>query len=139
MATPVQRLLALVGALLLLAMLVAGASVTPSPAGHGTHESLGMAPCPFLATTGVPCMTCGMTTAVSHLAHAQPVRAFRVQPVGALVGLGAAVGFWGCLHVAVFGSRLGRLVAPFLVPRVLWIGAALWTASWVYKIIVWNH
>jgi hypothetical protein len=84
-------------------------------------------------------MTCGMTTAVSLVAHARPIRAFVVQPVGALVGIGAAVGFWGCLHVAVCGSRLGRVVSPLLTPRILWVAAALWGASWVYKIVTWNQ
>lgn len=123
---------------MLLALLVIGASVAPDAKGHGTHERLGMAPCAFLAATGQPCMTCGMTTAVAFATHRDPVRAVVTQPVGALVALGAAVGFWACLHVAFFGSRLGHIVAPFMTPRLLWIGAAVWGGSWLYKILNWR-
>lgn len=138
MITRAERILALLGAALLLAVLIASAFISPESKGHGTHEQLGMAPCPFLAATGIPCMTCGMTTSVSLASHGAPWRAIATQPVGALVALGAAVGFWACMHVAVFGSRLGRITAPLLTPRWLSIAAALWGASWIYKIITWS-
>lgn len=122
----------------LLAMLVVGAYLTPSPEGHGTHEQMGMPPCGFLIATGLPCPTCGMTTAVTLAAHRHPVQAVLTQPFGALVAIGGAMGFWGCLHVAAFGSRLGRLAEPLLRPRILWIGAGLLVAAWVYKIAAWR-
>lgn len=54
--------------------------------------------------------------------------------MGALLALGAGVAFWGGLHVAVFGSHLGRVAATLLSPRWLWLAAALWALSWGYKI-----
>lgn len=132
-----ERIIAGVAAFLFLALLVVGAVLRPAPAGHGTHEQLGMAPCPFLEATGIPCFTCGMTTAVTLAAHARPVDAFITQPFGAALALAAAVAFWGCAHVAVFGSRLGRVVEPLLRPRILWVLAALATAAWVYKMVTW--
>lgn len=138
MATPSERILAALTSLAFLAILVIGAALKPNPAGHSTHEQLGMPPCGFLSATGYPCPTCGMTTAVSLAAHAHPWRAFVTQPFGALVALGAAVGFWGALHVALFGSRLGRIAGTLLRPRIVWIGAGLWAASWGYTLISWN-
>ena len=43
------------------------AKLTPSPTGVSTHEELGLAPCQFLERTGIPCISCGMTTSFSHL------------------------------------------------------------------------
>lgn len=119
-------------------MLVVGAHLTPSPEGHGTHEQMGMPPCGFVIATGHPCPTCGMTTAVTLAAHRRPLQAILTQPFGALVAIGGAVGFWGCLHVAAFGSRLGRVAEPLLRPRILWIGAGLLVAAWIYKIATWR-
>ena len=122
----------------MLAMLIVAACISPESKGHGTHEQLGMAPCPFLAATGTPCMTCGMTTAFSLATHGSALKAIVVQPVGALVALGATVGFWGCMHVAIFGSRLGRIASPLLTPRMVTIAGAVWGVSWVYKIMTWK-
>jgi hypothetical protein len=137
-ATPSERILAGIVGVALLAMLVVGAHLTPSPEGHGTHEQMGMPPCGFVIATGHPCPTCGMTTAVTLAAHRRPLQAILTQPFGALVAIGGAVGFWGCLHVAAFGSRLGRVAEPLLRPRILWIGAGLLVAAWIYKIATWR-
>jgi hypothetical protein len=136
--SPSERFIAALAGTVLLAMLVVGARLSPSRAGHGTHEQLGMPACGFLIATGRPCPTCGMTTAVSLAAHRQPVRALLTQPFGALVALGAGIGFWGCLHVAVFGSRLGRVAEPLLRPRIMWVGATLAGLSWVYTLTTWR-
>lgn len=132
-----ERILAALAALVLLALLGIGAALRPDPAGHGTHTQLGMPPCGFLSATGHPCPTCGMTTAVSLAARASPLASFKTQPFALLLALGAAVAFWGCLHVAVFGSRLGRLGGRLLRARVLWGFALLWGLSWVYTLLIW--
>jgi hypothetical protein len=79
-----------------------------------------------------------MTTAVTLAAHRRPLQAVLTQPFGALVAIGGAVGFWGCLHVAAFGSRLGRVAEPLQRPKVLWDGAGLLVAAWIYKIATWR-
>lgn len=133
-----ERILAILTAIALLAMLVAGAWLQPAAAGHGTHQQLGMPHCGFLAATHRPCPTCGMTTAVTLAVHRQPLRAFVTQPFGALLALAASIGFWACLHVAIFGSRLGHLASPLLRPRILWIIGILLGISWVYKLLTWQ-
>jgi hypothetical protein len=136
--TRTERIIAGIVAGLCLLLLGTGASLDPDPKGHSTHEQLGLTPCPFLIATGKPCITCGMTTSVSLAARGQPIRSFLSQPFGALIALGAAVGFWGGLHVAAFGSRLGRVAEPLLRPRTLWVMAGLATLAWVYKIVTWT-
>jgi len=75
-----------------------------------------------------------MTTAFAAAAHGQPLAAFRAQPFGALLALGTAVFFWGALHVACFGSQLGRLFDRLLAPRIMWPVLGLFLAAWAYKI-----
>lgn len=65
------------------------------PRTHGTHRQLGMPPCTLLAMTGFPCPACGMTTAVSLLAHGDPAAAWRANWAGVFVaGLGLAATVW---------------------------------------------
>jgi hypothetical protein len=120
-------------AFLALAVLTIGALIRPDPSGMGTHRQLGLPPCGWLAASGYPCPTCGMTTSFSAAAHVQARAAFHAQPFGALLALGTAVFFWGSLHVAVFGSQLARVCERLLMPRVLWPVCALFLACWVYK------
>jgi len=59
-----------------LAMLAVAVWLAPKPAGYGTHRELGLPPCGFLAQTGYPCPSCGMTTSFADMAHGHPVDAF---------------------------------------------------------------
>jgi hypothetical protein len=58
--------------------------------------------------------------------------------MGALGALTAAVVFWGALHVALTGSRLGAVGATILSPRTLWGIAGLTVAAWLYKMATWQ-
>ena len=72
-------------ALLLLGVLVmvgVGLYLTPDPAGHGTHQQLGLPPCTIYYLTGRPCPSCGLTTSVSAILHGQLVLAWRANPMG---------------------------------------------------------
>jgi hypothetical protein len=57
----------------------------PDSRGFGTHRQLGLPPCAFLATTGYPCPSCGMTTAFAWFARGRPDRAWRANPAGSLL------------------------------------------------------
>lgn len=70
----------------LVVMLIA-ASLTPDPAGHGTHTQLGFPPCGFLLITGLPCPGCGLTTSFAHMIRAQVVGATHANPFGVLLFL----------------------------------------------------
>lgn len=120
-----------------LALLGTAASLTPSPAGHGTHLALGLPACGWVISYGRPCPTCGMTTAFALLAHGRPLDAFLAQPFGAVLALGVAVTFWGSVHVAATGSMLGEVGSKALRSRVIWWLVAAAGASWLYKLYTW--
>ena len=120
-----------------LAVLLIAAWLEPAPAGHGTHTQLFMAPCAWPYFFGVPCPTCGMTTAFAHAADGHLAASFAAQPFGSLLAVGAAVGFWGGAIAAATGSPIGRFLGIMTRPRVLWVVVALAAAAWGYKIVTW--
>jgi len=131
-----RRLLGLALAIVCATPLVIGAWLSPSGAGHGTHEALGLPRCGFLMAFGRPCMTCGMTTAVTWAAQGHFVTAFRIQPAGALFAIVLASGVWFGLHAAATGMSLKPGLDALVRPRVLWIAGGVTLAAWAYKIAV---
>lgn len=125
-------------ALVCLGILGMATYLKPAPAGHGTHQQLGLPPCGWIVAFGKPCPTCGMTTAFSNAAQLRPIEALRAQPAGAAAALFVAAGFWAAVHVAMFGSRVGYLLASALRPQVLWTALSVLVAGWLYKIVTWN-
>lgn len=116
--------IAVVGALL---------AVQPDARGYGTHERLGMRPCGWPEHYGMPCPTCGVTTAACYLVHLQPWQAVVTQPFGAalaaaglvLVGLATLDLLRGrAFAVRAYGFHLARWVVG---------GVALLLLSWWYK------
>jgi hypothetical protein len=93
-----------------LAVLLVARWLQPDKRGFGTHEQIGMPPCGMVLVTGLPCPTCGMTTAFSLVMHGHPWLAARVQPAGAVLCLGTIL----LLGLAVYVSVSGR------GPRVNW-------------------
>jgi len=91
-------------------------------------------PCMFLALTGHPCATCGMTAFV-RLAHGQVAEAFRWSPLGALLA---------SLAWAFAVLDLVRVVAGWPLPTVpqgrlrpwLRAGVAALFVNWGY---LWLH
>lgn len=57
----------------------------PDPRGFGTHQQLGLPPCRFRASSGLPCPGCGLTTSFAHMAHGQPLAALRAHLMGPLL------------------------------------------------------
>lgn len=130
------RLIALALAGLSLATLVTAMLLVPSGTGVETHRQLGMAPCGLLLTTGMPCMTCGMTTSFTHFAHGQVVASLWVQPGGTLLAFLAACATWAGGYVALTG-----LPGPSLLNRLPWtrmmLGLlGLLLAAWTWKIVI---
>lgn len=134
-ATAGSRWIALIVAALCLALLIVAWRLTPDGTGMGTHKQLGLPACGWVVAMNLPCPTCGMTTAFAAATGGRPGLAIWAQPFGALLAVAVAVVFWAALHVAVFGSMLGRFVERMLVGRVLWPTAALFAAAWIYKIL----
>ena len=119
-------------------VVVTATFLSPNPLGHSTHTQLGLPPCGFLATTGLPCPGCGLTTSFSHMVRLQIVGAARANPFGvplflvtfATIPL-AAVGFWRTLPVLDTLERLHfekvvvLLAACSIVVWLIRVGAQL--------------
>ena len=114
------------------------AYMSPDSAGHGTHEQIGLPPCAWAMQFDAPCMTCGMTTAFSHAAEGDLLDSLLTQPMGMLLAVGTAVGFWFALYVALTGSRAGVMAGQLLRPKSLYVIAALAGAAWIYKFFTWQ-
>lgn len=80
------------------AVVVLALAMAPSPAGHGTHRQLGLPACGFMASSGYPCPSCGMTTSMTAMAHGRVDLAIQAQPMGLMlfpmVVLFGALGLW---------------------------------------------
>ncbi len=56
-----------------------------SPRKMATHRQMGLPPCTFYITTGLPCPSCGMTTSFALLMHGDPMNSLRANAVGTLL------------------------------------------------------
>jgi len=135
-ATSRARLLTGLIALGCLAVMGVAAWMTPSPAGIGTHCSLGLPPCSWVDRLDIPCPTCGMTTAFAHAADGHFLQSFKTQPLGTVIALGVAVTFWLTLTDTVLGSHLGRSMLTLGRAWLLWTIGILALLAWLYKIWV---
>jgi hypothetical protein len=92
-----------------------------------------MMACSWPQTWGIPCPTCGVTTAACHLVRLEPLAALQVQPFGAvLAGAGIALGVcavW-CL---VRGRSLVQVLVGLPYGTLLIWALALFLAAWGYK------
>jgi hypothetical protein len=136
------RLLAGLVAAAALGVLLVAAWLPPNPSGVGTHTSLRilrLQPCPFLARTGIPCVTCGFTTSFAWLARGNLVASAYVQPMGFVLAIMTAICFWASLYVMVTGKPVYRLLGllPDRYYGVPLIGLAI--LAWGWKIFIHVH
>jgi hypothetical protein len=89
-----------------LGILIVACLLTPASEGYGTHLALGLPPCGFRVWTGLPCPTCGLTTAFALLARGRIVAALHAHPLGLPLFLADVA----LLTVALRGAALGRSV-----------------------------
>ena len=131
-----QRAISLVLLAVVAVPLGVALKLDPSPTGVGTHRQLGLAPCGFLAAMGLPCATCGMTTAYTHAVHGHLVTALITQPGGMVLAvLTAAAGILG-LYTLAAGLSLAPVARWLWQPTLFWLFAGLMIASWAYKSLV---
>jgi len=129
--------------LLPLLLLIAASSVLgvamelqADPAGLATHEQLGLPLCGVLVATGLPCPTCGMTTAFTHAAHGNLIASFLTQPAGMLLALLTAAAAMTALWSLVVGMPLGPLTRWAWRPRTFWVAVLVAGTSWGYKCLI---
>ncbi len=133
------RLLAAVLAAGCLGLLVDACGLTPSGGGTATHLQLGMQPCAWLVSTGLPCPACGMTTSFAWFAHGNIPASFYVQPMGMVLALLCGLCVWGAGYVAITGKPMHRILAIF--PEKMYLVPLLTMAvlGWVWKIYIHLH
>lgn len=117
-------------------ILTAASLLEPSASGLGTHKSLGLPPCGVLVAIGLPCVTCGYTTAFAHAAHGNLLQAFAAQPAGATLAVVTAAITIAAAYALITGACLKPLVRRILKPKLLWITSGVVLSGWAYKIIV---
>ena len=96
------------------AILVTAGWLRPSGEGFGTHTQLGLAPCGFKQATGLPCATCGMTTAFSNAAHGNLLDSLLGQPAGFLLVILTCLLLWAGLMMSLLGTP-----AKAFLPRAI--------------------
>ena len=114
------------------AAVLTAASLDPRSGGYGTHRQLSLPACAFLARTGYPCPSCGMTTSMAAMAHADFAAAGRAHPFGVALFAGALLlGVAGLAELTAGRNVLGRLPSP-----IWWICGALvgLCAGWGWKV-----
>lgn len=122
-------LLSLASAVLFIARLL-----QPSPLGVGTHEQIGLPPCPFLHLTGLPCPSCGLTTSFAHAARLHFYEALITQPFGLIIfcftvlSIPLSIYF---IHRRIPWSRLTHSGKPNFG---LYAMIVFYLLSWLYKI-----
>ncbi|MAQ14256.1 MAG: hypothetical protein CMN30_05615 [Sandaracinus sp.] len=117
-----------------LAVIITATTITPDPAGHGTHMQLGLPPCGFLVATGLPCPGCGLTTSFSHMVRLQFAGAAHANPFGVALFL---VTFF-TIPVAAVGLVRGLPVLATLerlhFEKVIVLLAACSSVVWLIRI-----
>ena len=105
-----DKLFAAVMALLTGGILGLSIWLTPDQRGFGTHEQLGLSPCLHYVQQGVPCVSCGMTTAFAYGARGQVLSAWDSNP-GGLILFGCTLLLFGsAIHSLLTGRPLLRII-----------------------------
>jgi hypothetical protein len=110
-----------------------GAWLKPNPHGHGTHQQLGMPPCPSVMLFDRPCPGCGLTTSFSATIHGDLPLAFAAHPLGPIAYLAFTGIAWIAIALFFRGQRfdtdspvfqrlfVGFVVVVFVFGIVRWI------------------
>lgn len=131
---PLDRILSAFGLATSSAVLAVAHFLHPSANGMGTHVQLGLPPCRFLALTGLPCPSCGLTTSFAFAAHLQFRQALVASPFGLLLFFAVV------LAIPTICIQLWRQIAWERICHALdWSAIASWTVaayvtSWLCKL-----
>ena len=117
-------------------LLCMGSLLEASAKGYGTHEQMRMPPCGFLKVSGLPCATCGMTTAFTHAAHGRLFDAFMTQPAGALIAVAVAATTIVSGYALMVGASMSGLWKLLWRPSVVVAAVVILLGAWAYKITI---
>lgn len=96
-----------------------------------------MAKCSWPIHYGIPCPTCGCTTAASHVVHLSPWKALVTQPFGAAAAVGGLIFAGFALHSLIRNRSFVERISLWRYPRIFVGGVVLLLVSWGYKWLTW--
>lgn len=83
-----------------------GLYLRPDQHGHGTHQQLGLPPCPSVLLFDRPCPGCGLTTSWTNFLHGNILQAVKCHPLGIPMYLGFTFVALASLYGNFKGQRL---------------------------------
>ena len=117
------------------ALLMVASQLHPDQRGVGTHEQLGLPPCGLIQFVGIPCPTCGMTTAYSLAVRGRLIAGLATQPFGLLLALGTILSV-GLSAVIVVSGKSWRVNWYRISPnRAVLLLVVFFVLAWLYKIV----
>lgn len=119
-----------------MAVLAVAAMLTPATGGMGTHRQLGLPPCGFVAMSGLPCPTCGMTTAFALAVRGRLGESVRAQAAGFGLAVMTAMVAVIALVAAITGRRATVNWYRVEPTRLIWLGALVFVLAWGLKIAI---
>jgi hypothetical protein len=99
-------------------------------------DALGFPVCFFKATTGLPCLTCGGTRALVHLARLDVLGALAMNPLVAVSLLALVPWAIADAVLALRGRSLVLEIGPAVRQALMWSAFPLLIANWAYLIAV---
>jgi hypothetical protein len=130
----IRRLPHLLLVAIICGIFVVALQLTPNASDIGTHQQLGLPPCPLYALTDIPCPACGLTTSITHVAHGHLRASLAAHPFGPAIAL---------LFVVMACMSAYGLVRPFRwtdvlmhrwVYRGMLIGIAIYIVAWMLRV-----
>lgn len=114
-----------------------GLALSPDASGHGTHQHLGLPPCPSVLLFNRPCPGCGLTTSWTALLHGDLAFAFHAHALGPFLYLLYTVTAWGSLWMGLKHLRTN----PYdrRLDRAMWIGATIFLAYGLGRMVMTPH
>lgn len=131
-----RRVVAGIVMIVCLSVFVVAGMLKPDKRGYGTHREFGLPPCQLLYQTGIPCPTCGMTTAVAHIAHGDFLAGIIAQPAGAIFAILIAMTGVISGYVMVTGSAVWVYLRRLYRPGHGWMIIGLIIGAWIYKVVI---
>lgn len=116
------------------ALLAVAWGLKPAADGFGTHQALGLPACSWPVRFGVPCPSCGMTTAFAYAAKGDLLASFAAQPMGCVLALLTGMVLVGSLWALATGRTLWPVYERMWNARALWLAGLLALLAWGYKI-----
>lgn len=123
--------------ILWVAITAVGAFLTPDRHGHGTHQQLGLPPCPTVLIFDRPCPGCGLTTSWTALIHGDLATSFHAHPLGPALYLILTVLAWASLWARLRKLRLNTDGAE--ATRALYVGLAIFVGFGLIRMAMSPH